>query len=246
MFRWLRSRVITCCLWPDDPSARSREGECWHFAGIARRFTTARGVRVGISARSPVRKYSPQRCSDSLRLTELSNVVACVCRSSSRKDRHDVHQHPRLNRRGAIGGRREYDAHGLASARSWPSNEGRKGRKGRKPRIRRKDGPCRRCREAAETGGNWRKLVFGALSRYESILGGAARIRQSGSGNCGNPHRGRSTRHEGTRSKPSRRGRSPCASPSAAPVRSCGRPCTSSCRARAWPADRSWRWRAPR
>src|SRR5713226_3195396 len=97
---------------------------------------------------------------DSLLLTFLSNVVAYACRSSSRKDRHDVHQHRRLNRRGAIGGRRRYDAHGLPSARPWPSNERRKGRKGRKPRIRRKDGPCRRCREAAETGGNWRKLVF--------------------------------------------------------------------------------------
>src|SRR6202163_748926 len=45
------------------------------------------------------------------------------------------------------------------------SNERRKGRKGRKPRILREYGPRRRCRKAAETGGNWRKLVFAALWR---------------------------------------------------------------------------------
>src|SRR5882757_4001725 len=39
-----------------------------------------------------------------------------------------------------------------------PPNERRKGRKGRKPRILRKYGSWRRCREAAETGGNWRAL----------------------------------------------------------------------------------------
>src|SRR5580704_716619 len=43
-------------------------------------------------------------------------------------------------------------------------NERRKGRKGRKPRILRKWGPFRRWREAAETGGNWRKL------RAETLL----------------------------------------------------------------------------
>jgi hypothetical protein len=42
-------------------------------------------------------------------------------------------------------------------------NDGRKGRKGRKPRILRKWGPFRRWREAAETGGNWRKPPAGTL-----------------------------------------------------------------------------------
>jgi hypothetical protein len=115
----------------------------------------------------PVRKYCSARrrhlptirsVDDSL-LTELSNVVAYACRSSSRKDRHDVHQNRRRDRPGAINGGRRYDAHGLASARPRPPNERRKGRKGRKPRILRKYGPRRRCRDAAETGGNWRKLA---------------------------------------------------------------------------------------
>src|ERR1700730_13087736 len=100
---------------------------------------------------------------DSLLLTFQRNVVAYACRPSSTKDRHDVHRHRLHSTRGAIGGRRRHDAYGLPSARPWPSNERRKGRKGRKPRILRKYGPCRRCREAAETGGNWRKLVFGPL-----------------------------------------------------------------------------------
>jgi hypothetical protein len=40
--------------------ARSR---CWHFAGIACRFTTACGVGRGIATLSPVRKYySGRRC----------------------------------------------------------------------------------------------------------------------------------------------------------------------------------------
>ena len=42
-------------------------------------------------------------------------------------------------------------------------NDRRKGRKGRKPRILRKWGPFRRWREAAETGGNWRKPPAGTL-----------------------------------------------------------------------------------
>src|SRR5258708_6246825 len=42
-------------------------------------------------------------------------------------------------------------------------NDRRKGRKGRKPRILRKWGPLRRWREAAETGGNWRKPPAGTL-----------------------------------------------------------------------------------
>src|SRR5260370_12832239 len=37
------------------------------------------------------------------RLTFLSNVVAYACRPSSTKDLQDVHQHRRLDRRGAIG-----------------------------------------------------------------------------------------------------------------------------------------------
>ena len=50
-------------------------------------------------------------------------------------------------------------------------NEGRKGRKGRKPRIVRKWGPFRRWREAAETGGNWRKPPAGTqLEKLSAVL----------------------------------------------------------------------------
>src|ERR1700729_2145883 len=108
---------------------------------------------MGLSRTLSAKKVRPLRCTKSpsskKRLTFLSNVVAYTSRPSSTKDRHDVHQHRRLNRRGAIGGRRAYHARGLPSARSWPSNDRRKGRK---PRIRRKNGPCPRRREAAETG----------------------------------------------------------------------------------------------
>ena len=54
-------------------------------------------------------------------------------------------------------------------------NEGRKGRKGRKPRILRKWGPFRRWREAAETGGNWRKPPAGRRLDWHIACG-----------NCGN------------------------------------------------------------
>jgi hypothetical protein len=49
----------------------------------------------------------------------------------------------------------------LVEPASWArqQNDRRKGRKGRKPRILRKWGPFRRWREAAETGGNRRKLA---------------------------------------------------------------------------------------
>ena len=99
-----------------------------------------------------------------------------------------------LNRRGAIGRRRRYDAHGLPSARPWSSNERRKGRKGRKPRILGKYGSCRRCRAAAETGGNWRKLFSGPSSGTQVFPGPgigpprrAVGDGKSTSGNCGNP-----------------------------------------------------------
>src|SRR6266481_3840916 len=48
---------------------------CWHFAGIARRFTTARGVLVLSALPPPVRKYSLAQRPDVSLLTELSNVV---------------------------------------------------------------------------------------------------------------------------------------------------------------------------
>jgi len=53
----------------------------------------------------------------------------------------------------------------LLEPASWArqQNDRRKGRKGRKPRILRKWGPFRRWREAAETGGNWRKPPAGTL-----------------------------------------------------------------------------------
>ena len=54
----------------------------------------------------PVRKYCPARRWRRNHLTILSNVVAYACRPSLRKDRHDIHQHRRLIRRSAIGGRR--------------------------------------------------------------------------------------------------------------------------------------------
>jgi hypothetical protein len=54
----------------------------------------------------PVRKYCPARRWRRNHLTILSNVVAYACRPSLRKERHDIHQHRRLIRRSAIGGRR--------------------------------------------------------------------------------------------------------------------------------------------
>ena len=90
------------------------------------------------------------------RLTFLSNVVVYACRPSSRKDRHDIHQHRRLTRRIAIGGSREYDARVLPSVRPWPPNERRKGRKGRKTSNR----PERRALlTMPRSGGNRRKLA---------------------------------------------------------------------------------------
>ena len=100
----------------------------------------------------------PSAPSDDSLLTELSNVVAYACRPWSTKDRHDVHRHRRLASRGTAG-RRCYDVPALLAAFPWPRNERRKGRKGRKPRILRKQEPCRCRRDAAETGGNWRKLL---------------------------------------------------------------------------------------
>jgi hypothetical protein len=130
--------------------------------GYDRRAALSRALYAG----GKVLFCSPPRLPDTWRLTELSNVVAYACRPWSTKDRHDVHRHRRLNRRGAIGGHRRYDAHGRPAARPWPRNERRKGRKGRKPRILRKYGPCRRCRDAAETGGNWRKLACAPLAGH--------------------------------------------------------------------------------
>jgi hypothetical protein len=51
------------------------------------------------------------------RLTFLSNVVAYTSRPSSRKDRHDVHQHRRFESSGAIAVGRLRHALGLLSAR---------------------------------------------------------------------------------------------------------------------------------
>src|SRR5580704_13823758 len=72
-------------------------------------------------------------------------------------------------------------------------NERRKGRKGRKPRILRKWGPFRRWREAAETGGNWRKLrAETLLEKLSAVLlshpRGAVQIAgwRIACGNCGN------------------------------------------------------------
>src|SRR5258708_39667036 len=62
-------------------------------------------------------------------LTELSNVVAYACRPSSRKDRHDVHQHRRFESSGAVVVGRLHSARSRQSARPWPSNDRRKGRK---------------------------------------------------------------------------------------------------------------------
>ena len=62
-----------------------RKGKCWHFAGIARRFTTARGVLVGIGVPYAVRKYSLARRADVSLLTVLSNVVAYACRDSIKR-----------------------------------------------------------------------------------------------------------------------------------------------------------------
>jgi hypothetical protein len=49
-------------------------------------------------------------------------------------------------------------------------NDRRKGRKGREPRILRKWGPFRRWREAAETGGNWRKPPAETLLKKPSAV----------------------------------------------------------------------------
>src|SRR5882757_5480262 len=62
------------------------------------------------------------------RLTGLRNVVAYSYRPSSRKDRHDVHQHRRFAAAIVVGR--------LQSARPWLPNDRRKGRKGRKPLSR--------------------------------------------------------------------------------------------------------------
>jgi hypothetical protein len=126
------------------------------------------------------------RRSRGLRLTELSNVVAYACRPSSRKDRHDVHHHRRFAS--------VHDALRQPSARPWLlKKDRRKGRKGRKPRIRRKDGPCRRCREAAETGGNRRKLAGTgfcgpmATGKYSWKGWGIGQFTSGNCGKCGNP-----------------------------------------------------------
>src|SRR5258708_5095721 len=76
-------------------------------------------------------------------------------------------------------------------------NDRRKGRKGRKPRILRKWGLFRRWREAAETGGNWRKLAETACrnSARETVrifpvsLWGPLQSPdwRIACGNCGNP-----------------------------------------------------------
>ena len=60
----------------------------------------------------------------------------------------------------------------LLEPASWArqQNDRRKGRKGRKPRILRKWGPFRRWREAAETGGNWRKPPAGTLLEKPSAV----------------------------------------------------------------------------
>jgi hypothetical protein len=60
----------------------------------------------------------------------------------------------------------------LLEPASWArqQNDRRKGRKGRKPRILRKWGPFRRWREAAETGGNWRKPPAGPLLEEPSAV----------------------------------------------------------------------------
>src|SRR5712691_3551947 len=60
----------------------------------------------------------------------------------------------------------------LLEPASWArqQNDRRKGRKGRKPQILRKWGPFRRWREAAETGGNWRKPPAGTLLEEPSAV----------------------------------------------------------------------------
>jgi hypothetical protein len=100
-------------------------------------------------------------------LTFLSNIVAYACRPSSTKDRHDVHRHRLFNRRGTIGGCREYDAPGLPSACARPS--------------------------AAETGRTWRKPFWGPYSGAKVFLragigGLPVGDWQNACGNCGNPH----------------------------------------------------------
>src|SRR5260370_33353383 len=52
------------------------------------------------------------------------------------------------------------------------NGEGRKGRKGRNPRTRRKDRSFRRCRGAAQTGGNWRKPDALSQPRFDSLFQG--------------------------------------------------------------------------
>ena len=72
-------------------------------------------------------------------------------------------------------------------------NDGRKRRKGRKPRIVGKWGPFRRGREAAETGGNWRKPPCTNSAR-ETVCSFAVSATRGtppcdwhiASGNCGN------------------------------------------------------------
>jgi hypothetical protein len=49
-------------------------------------------------------------------------------------------------------------------------NGRRKGREGRKPRILGKQGPFQCWREAAETGGNWRKPVVLSGPRFDPLL----------------------------------------------------------------------------
>ena len=137
-------------------------------------------------------------------LTELSNVVAYACRSSSRKDRHDVHQNRCRDRPGAINGGRRYDAHGLASARPRPPNERGKGAKGGNleslGNTGLADGVATR-REPAGTGGNFPQLCCltqGVHSRalqaeYAIRLRKLRKLVSAGSGPVTAPRYGRSS-----------------------------------------------------
>jgi hypothetical protein len=95
------------------------------------------GGDLGILTGAPRAGDRTSKCRDRDRLSlDVPEQCCGLCLPTLvERDRHDVHQHRLLNRRGATSARRWSDARGLSPARPWPPNEGRKGRKGRKPRI---------------------------------------------------------------------------------------------------------------